>query len=223
MHALKPSIPSSSADFDIADNHIAGNNNDNDVETISAAMDAVEKNQSFKNECNGDASVKTTAENRAQSSLNDIDDDYDNNCNELKEDLSQEEEERESMRNATNKVNSDANTTTKAASSSLRMPLVSGHRLALLPDYRSKTLWLASLVDESSVLTIVNQELQFRLYECLRKFWEYYDSVCNEFGDNRCSPGMHIEAVANAQAKKFCRDVTLGISAVLDELKDHKR
>ena len=47
-------------------------------------------------------------------------------------------------------------------------PFVSGGvRLALLPDFRSKILWLAALVDVEGVIMIVREELHVRLKEII--------------------------------------------------------
>jgi hypothetical protein len=82
---------------------------------------------------------------------------------------------------------------------------VSGHRLALLPDYRSKTLWLASIVDEPAVMSMVNGELRQRLGEALK----------TSIDDKK---HRIIGTLQEDHAKQFVHDVLTGVKAIIEEL-----
>jgi hypothetical protein len=81
-----------------------------------------------------------------------------------------------------------------------------GHRLALLPDFRSKTLWLASIVDEPAVMSMINSELKQRLGEALKTSIE--DKKHNLIG-----------RLEENHAEEFVRDVLTGVTAIIEELK----
>ena len=52
-------------------------------------------------------------------------------------------------------------------------------RLALLPDFRSKVLWISALLDESNISNIINNELSARLNHILDEI--HCDNVVDEF------------------------------------------
>jgi hypothetical protein len=82
-----------------------------------------------------------------------------------------------------------------------------GPRLALLPDYRSKILWISALVDEKNVLYMIKNELNGRLKDCFRKY------------ENSELCGMDIKHVIQSEIDVFCDTVIEGVKAVVLESK----
>jgi hypothetical protein len=78
---------------------------------------------------------------------------------------------------------------------------VAGVRLALLPDFRSRALWLSALVDPEGVCALVTSELQGKLREIL------------EASPAAPAKGSDDAAAAQTAAARFCLRVTRGVRA----------
>ena len=83
----------------------------------------------------------------------------------------------------TNDCDSDTNTkgqvNTEEDTKEKKMKNLKSIRLALLPDFRSKVLWISALLDESNISNIINNELSARLNHILDEI--NCDNVVNEF------------------------------------------
>ena len=74
-------------------------------------------------------------------------------------------------------------------------------RLALLPDFRSRALWLSALVDPEGVCALVTSELPGKLREIL------------EASPAAPAKGSDDAAAAQTAAARFCLRVTRGVRA----------
>jgi len=75
--------------------------------------------------------------------------------------------------NTNDQVNTEEDTKEK------KMKNLKSIRLALLPDFRSKVLWISALLDETNISSIINNELSARLTHILDEI--NCDNVVNEF------------------------------------------
>lgn len=80
--------------------------------------------------------------------------------------------------------------------------------IALLPDYRSKTLWLVSLIDKVTIETLINEEMSNRIRDLLQP-------LTNRFlMDIDAKKTIPIVLDADIVAKRFCGLVLKGIRLV---------
>lgn len=100
-----------------------------------------------------------------------------------------------------------------------------GVRLALLPDFRSKILWLAALVDVDGVVVIVREELHSRLKEII----DTASSLsCSAMKVSPCSflspplPSPPSSPSAEGFCDSFCSLVVRGIRSAAAPLSDAK-
>ena len=100
-----------------------------------------------------------------------------------------------------------------------------GVRLALLPDFRSKILWLAALVDVDGVVVIVREELHSRLKEII----DTASSLsCSAMKVSSCSflspplPSPPSSPSAEGFCDSFCSLVVRGIRSAAAPLSDAK-
>jgi hypothetical protein len=86
-----------------------------------------------------------------------------------------------------------------------------GPRLALLPDYRSKTLWIAALIDKESVERMVSDELPLRLKD-------YFDKMIQIIGKDENFSFTDINELVTYEVYEFCNAILDGIKSVHSEL-----
>jgi hypothetical protein len=82
-------------------------------------------------------------------------------------------------------------------------PHSSLNRIALLPDYRSKALWLASLMDRAAVIEIMKEEMSARLMSMLQSsaaMEEFAELAATRFCD-LVSQGVEVVAVSAGQTQ----------------------
>jgi len=88
----------------------------------------------------------------------------------------------------------------------------SGVRLALLPDFRSRTLWLSALIDAEGVSVMVQEELHVRLHEIVQM--AYVDCSGNSSDRHRdLSSLTHV-------VDKFCGQIVRGVRSAAAAMKD---
>lgn len=144
----------------------------------------------------GASNISIEKEKESSSSLHDIDDDGDetsNNCHQQQSAAASEETE--FSEKDKDKKNPIPNNTKISVSQT-------GVKLALLPDYRSKTLWLSALVDEDTVIQMVNKELLPRLQNCFTSDYP-----------------MDVER----ELQLFCEQVLSGVKAAVFGLKESEK
>jgi hypothetical protein len=92
----------------------------------------------------------------------------------------------------------------------------SGVKLALLPDFRSKTLWLCAIIDTEGVQSIVTHELRDRLTEIVESSLSSAGISATSSkevvsGDDSRSRSMHI--LEQNVVNWFCKEVEVGVKA----------
>lgn len=104
----------------------------------------------------------------------------------------------------------------------------SGVRLALLPDFRSKILWLAALVDVEGVVVIVKEELHGRLKEIVEAAYVQCDAIS---GPSITSPSLSSfplppppssPSSSDGSCDSFCSLVIRGIKSAAAPLSEVK-
>ena len=99
----------------------------------------------------------------------------------------------------------------------------SGVRLALLPDFRSKILWLAALVDVEGVIVIVKEELHGRLKEIVEAAYAQSDAMS---GPSLSSPSLPSPTPSSSSTDgscdSFCSLVIRGIKSAAAPLSEVK-
>jgi hypothetical protein len=88
----------------------------------------------------------------------------------------------------------------------------SGVRLALLPDFRSRTLWLSALIDAEGVSVMVQEELHVRLHEIVQM--AYVD--CSGSSSDRHRDLSSLTHVVD----KFCGQIVRGVRSAAAAMKD---
>jgi hypothetical protein len=88
----------------------------------------------------------------------------------------------------------------------------SGVRLALLPDFRSRTLWLSALIDAEGVSVMVQEELHVRLHEIVQM--AYVD--CSGNSSDRYRDLSSLTHVVD----KFCGQIVRGVRSAAAAMKD---
>jgi hypothetical protein len=101
----------------------------------------------------------------------------------------------------------------------------SGVRLALLPDFRSKILWLAALVDVEGVIVIVKEELHGRLKDIVEAAYVQSEAICGPLPTpSLSSPSSSSSSSSSTDGScdSFCSLVIRGIKSAAAPLSDVK-
>jgi hypothetical protein len=100
----------------------------------------------------------------------------------------------------------------------------SGVRLALLPDFRSKILWLAALVDVEGVIVIVKEELHSRLKEIVEAAYVQSEVTCGPVSTPALSSPSLLSSSSSTDGScdSFCSLVIRGIKSAAAPLSDVK-
>jgi hypothetical protein len=102
----------------------------------------------------------------------------------------------------------------------------SGVRLALLPDFRSKILWLAALVDVEGVIVIVKEELHGRLKEIVEAAYVQSEATCGPVSTPSLSSPSLLSSSSSSSTDgscdSFCSLVIRGIKSAAAPLSDVK-